>query len=75
LEADGHLDGVELFALDVLHQRHLQHGLVVGDADVGGHLYQAGQLRSTEAALTADQLVAVVTHLAHGHRLDHTKFA
>jgi hypothetical protein len=75
LEADGHLDGIEFFALDVLHQRHLQHGLVVGDADVGGHLYQAGQLRSTEAALTADQLIAVITHLPHGDRLYDTKFA
>ena len=74
LEADGHLDGVELLALDVLHERHLQHGLVVGDAHIGRHFLQPRQLRGAEPPLTADELVAVVTHLAQGHRLDHAQF-
>ena len=70
LKADRHLDGIEFLALDVLHQRHLQHALVVGDADICRDHFKAGHLRSPETALAADELVAVVTQLADRHRLD-----
>ena len=73
--ADGDLDGVEVLAVDVLDERQLQHLLVVGDPDVAGDLFKAGDLRCFVAPLPGDQLVFVVSQLAHRHRLDHALLA
>ena len=50
---------VEVFALDVLDQRHREHGAVVGHlAHDRRDFVQAGELRRAPAALAGDDLVA-----------------
>ena len=43
LVSQRHLNGVEVFALDILHQRHLHHIFIVGGADVGGNCCETCQ--------------------------------
>src|SRR3546814_4604114 len=63
---------VEVFALDVLDQRHRDHGAVVGKADHGRALGQAGQARGTPATFAGDDLAGSVGQLAHHRSDEHT---
>jgi hypothetical protein len=71
------LQRVEVFALDVLDQRHRDHGAVVDHAHHHRHFGQAGTLRRTPAAFAGDDLVGATAlavgadMLAHHDRLDH----
>src|SRR3546814_4790925 len=55
----------------VLDQRHRDHGAVVGKADHGRDLGQAGQARGAPATFAGDDLEGAVGQLAHHDRLDH----
>src|SRR5690606_19483414 len=69
LEGVGHLDGVEVLALDVLDERDL-HQAVVGEfLDDDGNLVKAGHAGGSEAALASDELVGVAV-AADDQRLD-----
>jgi hypothetical protein len=59
LDAAGFFERVEVFALDVLDQRHGQRGLVRDLAHQAGHAAQAGQLGGAPAAFAGDDLVAL----------------
>ena len=65
-----HLNGVQIFTLDILHQCHLHHALVLDGADVGRNTRQSGYLRGTPTALTSYNLVFASFHLAQCDRLD-----
>ena len=54
LHAQGDLDGVEILALDVLHECHGMEVLVVDLADVCREALQVGALRGPPAAFAAD---------------------
>src|SRR5215813_3663207 len=55
-ECVGLLDGVQLLALDVFDQRHLQHVLVSDGLDDAWNLLQAGSLRGPPAPLPGNDL-------------------
>ena len=68
-------DGIEIFALDVLDQRHRERRFVVDTADHRRDLGQPGGLRPTPTALASDDLetFAVNPHhngLHHASRFD-----
>ena len=69
LVAEGHFDRIQVLALDVLDDGHLQHALVVGVADVGGNHVHPGHDAGAVAALAADDLV-LGTLLPDGEGLD-----
>ena len=69
----GYLDGVQVFALDVLHQCQFHHALVLDGADVGRNGRQAGQLAGTPATFTGNDLEAVLIGLAERDGLDKSK--
>ena len=63
---------IEVFALDVLDQRHGDDGAVVQVADHHRHIGQAGFLRGAPAAFAGHDLVTLAARqLAHHDRLDH----
>ena len=62
---------IEVFALDVLDQRHRDDGAVVDLAHDHGHIGQAGELRGAPAAFAGDDLVFVPAGFAHDDGLDH----
>ena len=68
------LQGVEVDPVEVLDQRLLQAGDIVGHLDEHGNGLQAGPAGRPPAPLPRDQLVAVlfVLELAHQHRLEQT---
>ncbi|MNT30437.1 hypothetical protein D3C72_1662310 [compost metagenome] len=67
--------GIEVFALDVLDQRHGRGGQVVHIAHQHRHFRQAGQLRSAETAFAGDDFIfdksaqGVLSDRAHQDRL------
>ena len=75
LIGQGYLNGVEVFALDILHECHLHHVLILNGADIGGNGAHAGQLRGTPTALTGHNLVATIFHQAQGDGLDDANLA
>ena len=52
------LDGVEIFAGEVLDQRDLQRGPIVEVTHHDGHGFETGFARRAQAPLPSDQLVA-----------------
>ena len=70
----GLLERVELVAVEVLDERLLERGGVVGLADQRRDRLEADPPGRPPAALTRDQLVAVA-HRAHEHRLEHADLA
>ena len=72
LQAAGFFQRVEVFPLHVFDQGHDGGLLVVHLAHEHRHLVQAGQLRSPEAALAGNDLVAAFANGAHQERLHHT---
>ena len=75
LETERRLDGVEVFALDVLHDGHFEHGGVIGLPDVGRDVLQARLQGGAVAAFAADDLVALRAGLPQGERLDDSERA
>jgi hypothetical protein len=67
----GLLERVEVFALDVLDQRHRDHRAVVDVAQHHRHVVEAGLHRRAPAALAGDDLELVARDLARDDRLDH----
>src|SRR5690606_21171496 len=65
------LQRVEVLALDVLDQRHRDHGAVVDLAHHYRDLAQPGQARGAPAALASDDLVVAAAQVADHDRLDH----
>jgi len=55
----GLLDGIEVFTLEVLDERHLERHLFRHVADDHWHAIEAGSLRGAPAALTGDELVTI----------------
>ena len=70
LIGEGYFDGVEVFALNVLNERHLHHRFVARRADIGRHGAQARQLRSAPAAFAGNDFVSVVGVLAQRYGLN-----
>ena len=62
----------EIFALDVLHERHFHNTLVTDGADVGGNRFESGYLRGTPSAFSGYYLEAVVGNLPERDGLDDT---
>ena len=58
------LDGVEVFALNVLHERHFHDVLIFDGSDVGWYGGQSGYLRRAPPALAGDDLEALVVDLS-----------
>src|SRR5277367_4822441 len=58
LEGAGCFDRVQVFALDVFHQRHFEREFVGNFANDNGNLGQAGALGRTPATLARNQLKA-----------------
>ncbi|MDQ1190762.1 hypothetical protein QE447_003265 [Stenotrophomonas sp. SORGH_AS282] len=71
LQRFGFFERVEVFALDVLDQRHRNDGAVFQLAHHHRHFVQAGQLRRAPAAFAGHDLEAVRAQLADQDRLDH----
>src|SRR5262249_25178972 len=59
------LHRVEILALDVLNQRHLQCKFVGNFADDGSYFCQSCSLSSTPAAFPGDQLIAIANGPYH----------
>ena len=74
-ERNGNFDGVQVFALNVLNQRHFEEGLVVDFADVSRHFFESGQLRCAKPPFAGDDLVLVGSNLVHRDGLDDAQFA
>ena len=53
------LDGIQVTALDILHQGHLQHALVISRSHIGRYLCQSGELGCPKTALATDQLIVI----------------
>ena len=68
----GDFDGIEVLALDILHQSHFHHVLVADGADVGRDSQETSQLGSSPSALTGDNLESVFRYLSQGDGLDDT---
>ena len=66
-----YLDGIEVFALNVLHQRHLHHVLVVSRAHISRNRKQARHLRGAPTSFTGDDLIGAIVHFAERDGLDH----
>ena len=66
---------VELFALDVLDDRVLEHRGVVCDPNDRGNRLKADSARRAPAALAGDQLVRTVLSRTDQDRLEHANFA
>ncbi len=75
LHAERDLYGVEVLALDVLHEGHGVEVFVVGLADVGRQVAQVGTLRRAPAAFAADDGIASVAVAPHGDGLDEPQLA
>ncbi|MNO60163.1 hypothetical protein D3C76_507670 [compost metagenome] len=75
LQGEGLFQRVEVFALDVLDQRHGNGSFVGHFADHGRDLVQASLLGGAPAALTGDDLEAVAIDRAHHDRLHHAMVA
>ena len=75
LVAERHLDRVEVLALDVLDDGHLEHGLRVRLADVARDAREPGAAGRPEPALARDQLVAAVPERPDRERLDDPELA
>jgi len=75
LEGKGFFDRVQVFALDVLDQRHGDGGFIRHIADDGGNAVELGHLGSAPAAFTGNQFIAAFGNRAHHHRLHHTLLA
>ena len=73
LVAHRHLNRIEILPLDVLHDGHLKHSLIVRGADVGRDDVHSSPLAGLEPALAADDLIASVLEFAHRDRLDETE--
>ena len=67
-----HLHGIEVFALDILHQSHLHHLVVGSHTHIGRNLFETSQLGSAVTTLTGNELIGVVGHLAHRDGSNHT---
>ena len=65
------LDRVEVFALDVLDERHLEQSIVRNIAEHHGNLQEAGALRRAPPALAGDDLDSPVDP-SDDDRLDDT---
>ena len=61
-------------ALDILHQRHLHHLLVVDGAYIGRDGFESRYLRGTPAALACNNLEPVFCHLTERDGLYDTDF-
>jgi hypothetical protein len=70
LDAGRFLERIEVFALDVLDQRHCQCRIVRNVADQHRHFGQTGDLRRAPAPLAGDDLEASRGYRAHRDRLD-----
>ena len=66
----GHLNGIQVFPLDIFHNGHFQHALFRGVTNVCGNHVHAGHDGSTVATFAADNLVLAVSLAAHGDGLD-----
>ena len=75
LVGGGLLERVEVVAVEVLDQRLLERGGVVGLADERRDGLEADPPGRPPAALARDQLVLVVADRAHQHRLEHADLA
>ena len=66
----GHLDGIQILPLDVLHYGHLQHTLLRCVPDIGRNHVHAGLDGRPVSAFTADNLILPVSFPAHRNGLD-----
>ncbi len=72
LITDGHLNGIQVFPLDVLDQGQLQQAFVLRLTDIGRYGLQSGELRSPEASLSGNNLIFSAVCRPHGDRLNNT---
>ncbi len=63
------LDGIQILALQIFHQRHLEHLGIGGLAHHGGHGVEPCNLRGAPTAFARDQFV-LVANLPHDQWLN-----
>ena len=68
------LERIEIFALDVLDERHRNRGFVRNLPDDGRNFLEPGQLRRAPAPLAGDDFVFVFARGAHEDRLQQTSY-
>src|SRR5574344_1082062 len=61
---------VKILSLDILHNCHFQHSLVIGITYVGGNGRHPGEPACLVSPFSADDLISVVCNSADGDRLD-----
>ena len=66
LVCQGYFQCSEVLTLNVLHQRHLHHILVVHGTDIGRNALQAHLLAGSPAALTGNDDIGAVAHVTQG---------
>ena len=72
LDAGGFLDGVEVFALDVLDERHRKRRFIRDIPDQHRHFFQSRLLGRSPSSLASDDLVSVRADRAREDRLNET---
>jgi hypothetical protein len=70
LVPEGNLEGIELLALHVLDEGHLEHLLRVGLADERGQVLHAGAAGCSQAPLAGNDLKLAVSEGPHRNGLD-----
>ena len=74
LVGDGHLNGVQVLAMDVFDEGQFKHLLIVSHADEHRNLGQTCHFGGPQSALAGNELVFVVAEFPDRNRLDHTLF-
>ena len=67
------LDRVQILSLDVFHDGHFQHSLVIGITDICRNHVHSGDAASLKTAFTADNLISVRRFFPDGDRLDQSE--
>ena len=70
LIGEGNFDGVEVFALDVLDERHLHHGIVTDLANIGWDAEKSGALSCAITAFAGNDHIGAIFLLSKGDGLN-----
>ena len=69
LIGESDFDSREVLTLNVLHERHLHHVLIIDSANVGGNGGEADTLTGSPTPFAGDDDIGAVTHIAEGDGL------
>ncbi|MCY1531745.1 hypothetical protein D9M68_669810 [compost metagenome] len=69
LIAQGYLNGIQVFPLQVFQQRHFQQFLIIRFTDICRYIFKAGHFGRSPPALSRDQLIVAISQFNHRYRL------